>query len=173
MGKILYLLKRFLLFLPKKIRFFNRNLFIKFTEKYGQFTDETNQFLKIKTNFYMIGFTMIIRLMILVIMFIVFTGFGTKLSFYNFILGSTLATISEAIPINGIGSFGLFEAGWAFGFAFMNYELKNSFISGFGVNITIFIFTVVMLTISFFFSRNFLNFTRNLFTKVRERLEHK
>lgn len=160
MGKILFLIKRFLLYLPKKIKFFNRNLYNKFTEKYENFTDETNKFLKLKTNFYMIGLTILIRFSILLVMYIIVLGFGVQLSFYDFIIGSTFAALAETIPLSGIGSFGLFEAGWTLGFVFMNYELKAAFISGFGVNMIIFIFTIIMLIISFFFSKTFINFIK-------------
>lgn len=157
LGRILLIIKRFFNWLSVKMKFSNKNFYIKFAEKYDVFTRETNEFIKLKNNLYMAGLTILSRLSILLVMFMIFIGFGIKLTFSSFIIGSTLAALAESIPVSGIGSFGTFEAGWTLGFMLMGYESKISFVSGFGVNIIVFIFTAAMLVISFFPSETFIN----------------
>ncbi|GAH95707.1 unnamed protein product, partial [marine sediment metagenome] len=55
--------------------------------------------------------------------------------------------------VSGIGSFGTFEAGWTLGFVLIGYNQKLSLLTGFGVNIIFFIFTIFLLIISFFLSK--------------------
>ncbi|GAH25083.1 unnamed protein product, partial [marine sediment metagenome] len=65
----------------------------------------------------------------------------------------TLSILTEALPVSGIGSFGTFEAGWTLGFVLIGYNQELSLLTGFGVNIIFFIFTIFLLIISFFLSK--------------------
>ncbi|MBA7466992.1 hypothetical protein ES707_02187 [subsurface metagenome] len=153
LGKILNLILKFLKLLPKKIKWLEKNIYFKFLEKYKNLADEINKFIKLKTNIKVIILTILNRLLNSLVAYTIFFGFGISIGFINFIIGSTLSILTEALPVSGIGSFGTFEAGWTLGFVLIGYNQKLSLLTGFGVNIIFFIFTIFLLIISFFLSK--------------------
>ena len=50
-------------------------------------------------------------------------GFGlSEISFAEAIFGSSLAVLSNLLPINGFAGFGTQDAGWVFGFTFLGVD---------------------------------------------------
>jgi hypothetical protein len=152
-NKILYFTLKFFKFLPVKIKWLNKKFYYYFLEKTQKFNDVVKDFAVIKTNTKIIFLSLINRFFILTLFYLVFISFGISMSFIVFIIVSTLSFITEAIPINGFGSFGTFEAGWTIGFIIFGYSNKISLISGFITNVVIFIFTIILLILAFFSSR--------------------
>jgi uncharacterized protein (TIRG00374 family) len=66
-------------------------------------------------------------------------GFGISISFFNVIFGSTIAIFANALPISGLGNWGILEAGWATGFLLVGLSKGEAIATGFGVHILIFI----------------------------------
>lgn len=152
LGKILNLILRFLNLLPRKINFLKKNIYFNLLEKYKNFTNEVNKFIKLRVNIKLILLTILNRLLNSLVAYTIFVGFGVSIGFISFIIGSTLSILAEALPISGIGNFGTFEAGWTLGFMLLGYSQKLSLLSGFGVNVIFFTFTLLLLFISFLFS---------------------
>jgi len=68
-------------------------------------------------------------------------GFGISISFLNVIFGSSVALFVNALPISGVGNWGILEAGWAAGFLLVGLSKEKAIATGFGVHILIFIIT--------------------------------
>lgn len=66
-------------------------------------------------------------------------GFGVELSFLKMIFGSTVAVITNALPIGGIGNWGTHEAGWAVGFLMTGLPKEQAIATGLGVHILVLI----------------------------------
>jgi len=70
-------------------------------------------------------------------------GFGISIPFLEVIFGSTVALITNALPIGSLGNWGTLEAGWAAGFLIIGLPKGKAIASGFGVHILIFVICVV------------------------------
>ncbi len=66
-------------------------------------------------------------------------GFKIEISFLKVVFGSTLAIITNALPVSGLGNWGTLEAGWTAGFLIIGLPKEQAIASGFGVHIVIFI----------------------------------
>ena len=71
-------------------------------------------------------------------------GLGVEVSFLKAVFGSTFAVIANALPISGLGNWGLLEAGWAAGFMIVGLSKSRAIATGFGVHIMIFAITVLI-----------------------------
>jgi uncharacterized protein (TIRG00374 family) len=71
-------------------------------------------------------------------------GFGIEISFLKVVFGSTLGVIANALPISGLGNWGLWEAGWAAGFMIVGLSKGKAITTGFGVHIMIFAISVLI-----------------------------
>ena len=71
-------------------------------------------------------------------------GFGISISFLNVIFGSSVALFVNALPISGLGNWGILEAGWAAGFLLVGLAKEKAIATGFGVHILLFIITGVL-----------------------------
>jgi uncharacterized protein (TIRG00374 family) len=66
-------------------------------------------------------------------------GFGVSVTFSKVIFGSTVAIVANALPISGLGNWGILEAGWTAGFLLVGLSKVEAITTGFGVHIIIFI----------------------------------
>jgi uncharacterized protein (TIRG00374 family) len=71
-------------------------------------------------------------------------GFGIDISFPNVVFASTLAIITSALPISGLGNWGMLEVGWAAGFLMVGLSKEEAIASGFGVHIMVFAICIVI-----------------------------
>jgi uncharacterized protein (TIRG00374 family) len=71
-------------------------------------------------------------------------GFGIDISFPNVIFASTLGIITSALPISGLGNWGMLEVGWAAGFLMVGLPKEEAIASGFGVHIMVFVVCMVI-----------------------------
>ena len=71
-------------------------------------------------------------------------GFGVEISLWKVVFGSTLGVIANALPISGLGNWGLLEAGWAAGFIIVGLSKGQAIATGFGVHIMIFAISVLI-----------------------------
>ena len=65
-------------------------------------------------------------------------GFGVSVTFSKVIFGSTVAIVANALPISGLGNWGILEAGWTAGFLLVGLSKVEAITTGFGVHIIIF-----------------------------------
>lgn len=150
LGKIMNYIYRFFVFLTRKTNIFNKEIYYKFLSKFKIFSDEINNFIKAKSNKKVILLSLLNRLLFFLVLFIILLAFGLNMRFDLFIIGSTLAIITSSLPVNGIGGFGTFEAGWTVGFSLLGHDSNIAFLYGFGTNIIIFYFTLLLLAIGYF-----------------------
>ncbi len=165
--RILDKLYYFFFWLSKKFNFFQKKLYLNLLKKLENFTIETKAFINWKTNLNTALLLLFDRFLVYLIMFLLFIGFGIKINFGIFIIASSLSILTNVLPINGVGNFGTFEAGWTFGFILAGYNRNLSLVSGFGINIIYFIFTVVVLIIGFFISDYRAKFFRTVRSKIK------
>ena len=65
-------------------------------------------------------------------------GFSIDVGFGRAVLGGTAATVSGFLPVGGIGSFGMLEAGWTLGFALVGLSRAQAVASGFAFSLLTF-----------------------------------
>jgi uncharacterized protein (TIRG00374 family) len=75
-------------------------------------------------------------------------AFGVEISFLKVLFGSTVAVITNALPIGGIGNWGTLEVGWAAGFLMTGLPKEQAIATGLGVHILIFIMCALLGLIS-------------------------
>lgn len=71
-------------------------------------------------------------------------GFGIDISFRNVVFGSVLALITSALPISGLGNWGMLEVGWTAGFLMVGLSKEEAIASGFGVHIMVFAICIII-----------------------------
>ncbi|HUL38339.1 MAG TPA: lysylphosphatidylglycerol synthase transmembrane domain-containing protein, partial [Thermodesulfobacteriota bacterium] len=65
-------------------------------------------------------------------------GFGISRPVMKMIFACTIAMIANALPISGLGNWGILEAGWAAGFMLAGLSKVEAIATGFGVHILLF-----------------------------------
>jgi uncharacterized protein (TIRG00374 family) len=71
-------------------------------------------------------------------------GFGLEgLTFVEAIFGSSLAVLSNLLPINGFAGFGTQDAGWVFGFTFLGVDQKLALESALAFHL-VYVFNIAM-----------------------------
>jgi len=95
--------------------------------------------IKAKRTYVSVTLTSLISWIMVFWMFYAFLrGFGIEISYLKMVFGSTVAVIANALPISGLGNWGLLEAGWAAGFMIVGLSKGEAIATGFGVHIMIF-----------------------------------
>ncbi len=70
-------------------------------------------------------------------------GFGISPPIMKVVIGSTVAIVANALPISGLGNWGVLEAGWAAGFILVGLSKVEAIATGFGAHIFIFLTAVI------------------------------
>jgi uncharacterized membrane protein YbhN (UPF0104 family) len=70
-------------------------------------------------------------------------GFGVSTPFMKVVFGSTIAIVANALPISGLGNWGVLEAGWTAGFILVGLSKVDAITTGFGFHIFIFLTAVI------------------------------
>jgi hypothetical protein len=71
-------------------------------------------------------------------------GFGIDISFMKVVFGSTIALITSALPVGGLGNWGTLEVGWAAGFLLVGLSKGKAIATGLGIHILIFITSALL-----------------------------
>ncbi|HEY6477451.1 MAG TPA: lysylphosphatidylglycerol synthase transmembrane domain-containing protein [Polyangia bacterium] len=71
-------------------------------------------------------------------------AFRIPLGFARTVLGATAGVIASVQPIQGVGSFGTLEAGWALGMSLVGMERRSAVASGIGVQLFTFAYAIVL-----------------------------
>ncbi|MEW6377735.1 MAG: lysylphosphatidylglycerol synthase transmembrane domain-containing protein [Thermodesulfobacteriota bacterium] len=101
--------------------------------------------IKAKKAYFSVISTSLVSWILVFWMFYVFMrGFGLEISFLKVVFGSTLAIITNALPISGLGNWGTLEAGWATGFLIVGLSKEKAIATGFGVHIIVFVVCAVI-----------------------------
>jgi uncharacterized membrane protein YbhN (UPF0104 family) len=101
--------------------------------------------IKAKRTYLPVTLTSLISWIMVFWMFYAFLrGFGIEISLLKVVFGSTLGVIANALPISGLGNWGLLEAGWAAGFMIVGLSKDKAIATGFGVHIMIFAISVLI-----------------------------
>jgi uncharacterized protein (TIRG00374 family) len=96
--------------------------------------------IKAKKTFFSVALTSLISWIMIFLAFYVFLrGFGISIPFLKVVFGSTIALITNALPVGGLGNWGTLEVGWAAGFLMIGVPKGKAIASGFGVHILIFV----------------------------------
>lgn len=65
---------------------------------------------------------------------------GVELGYLETVAGATLASFSQLLPVNTLGSFGALEAGWTLGFVFLGVDPAIALASGFAMHLVLVLF---------------------------------
>ena len=71
-------------------------------------------------------------------------AFGVPLSFARTVLGATAGVIASVQPIQGVGSFGTLEAGWALGMSLVGMDRRTAIATGIGVQLLTFLYAIFL-----------------------------
>jgi hypothetical protein len=71
-------------------------------------------------------------------------AFGHPLGAAETVLGSTAGVIASVLPVQGLGSFGTLEAGWAMGMALVGLDVPTAVATGVGVQLVTFAYAMLL-----------------------------
>jgi hypothetical protein len=75
---------------------------------------------------------------------VLLAAFGLPLGFARTVLGATAGVIASVQPIQGVGSFGTLEAGWALGMSLVGMDRRAAVATGIGVQLFTFLYAVLL-----------------------------
>ena len=127
--------------LSSRVRFKRRNPFAWIREKTSHISTDFDAIHSRRGYLPVTLLTTLSWLMAFWVFYAFLRGFGISISFLNVIFGSSVALFINALPISGLGNWGILEAGWAAGFLLVGLSKEKAIATGFGVHILIFIIT--------------------------------
>jgi uncharacterized membrane protein YbhN (UPF0104 family) len=86
-----------------------------------------------------------------VMFYVVMWSMEVKLSFTENVLASSAAVVTNFLPVNGLGSFGTLEAGWAAGYMLVGVKVDDAIISGFIMHLIVVMVGLILALISVFY----------------------
>ncbi len=125
--------------LSSRVRFKRRNPFAWFREKASHISADFDAIHSRRGYLPVTLLTTLSWLMAFWMFYAFLRGFGISISFLHVIFGSSIALFVNALPISGLGNWGILEAGWAAGFLLVGLSKEKAIATGFGVHILIFI----------------------------------
>jgi uncharacterized protein (TIRG00374 family) len=139
MNRILWLVSRIIVKLSKWIRK-ERAKPVQWVQRKLHETAEDFHAIKAKKTYLPVALTSLISWIMVFLTFYAFVrGFSISVPFGEAVFGSTIAIITNAIPIGGLGNWGTLEVGWAVGFLMIGLPKGKAIASGFGVHILVFL----------------------------------
>lgn len=146
----LFLLPHFLLFFQKIIKtsFCSRLLspFILPEKVYEQVDVFTQAIIAANSKrkvFFLAIYSLTTWLSLFAAFYVLLTGFNINLKFTQVIVGSIFATMTNILPISGVGGFGTMESGWTLGFMLIGLDKTTAISTGFAINTIVFVITVL------------------------------
>lgn len=76
------------------------------------------------------GYSILLWLMIFILFWVVLQSLGFSMSLAEVVLGSSLANLTQLLPINTLGNIGTLEAGWVFGFTLLGFDSYHTLTAG-------------------------------------------
>ena len=144
MGSLLRLFSRFLGNLSGWTGAKNSRFFQWGQKKIGEIAEDLYA-IKARRTYFSVALTSLTSWIMVFWMFFAFLrAFGIEVSFLKIVFASTVAIITSALPISGLGNWGTLEAGWAAGFLMVGISKEKAIASGFGVHIAIFIVSTII-----------------------------
>jgi len=125
--------------LSSRVQFKRRNPFPWIRDKIGNISSDFNAIHSRRGYFPVTLLTTLSWLMAFWMFYAFLRGFGIPISFLHVSFGSSIALFVNALPISGLGNWGVLEAGWAAGFLLVGLSKEKAIATGFGVHILIFI----------------------------------
>jgi uncharacterized protein (TIRG00374 family) len=84
----------------------------------------------IRLNLRLFGYSILLWLVLFLIFWRILQLVGFNVSFSEVILGSSLANLTQLLPINTLGNLGTLEAGWVVGFALLGFDSYKTLTAG-------------------------------------------
>jgi uncharacterized protein (TIRG00374 family) len=82
------------------------------------------------------------------IFYLVLHGVGTPVSVFETMIGSSVASLAQLIPVSTMGNFGSLEAGWTAGFMMVGVDMKSALNSGLIMHLIVFLCSLVLAVLS-------------------------
>jgi uncharacterized protein (TIRG00374 family) len=78
----------------------------------------------------LLGYSLLIWLVLFLIFWKVLLLAGIQMSFSEVVVGSSLANLTQLLPLNTVGNIGTLEAGWVLGFTMLGFDSRQVFAVG-------------------------------------------
>jgi glycosyltransferase 2 family protein len=75
---------------------------------------------------------------------VLLAAFGVPLDGARTVLGATAGVIASVLPVQGLGSFGTLEAGWALGMSLVGMEPRTAIATGIGIQVFTFLYAMLL-----------------------------
>jgi len=92
-----------------------------------------------------VGFLTLLNWICLILIFwVVLLGMGIPVDFMQTVVGSSVCSIAQFVPIGTLGNFGPMEAGWVVGFALVGVDMESSLSAGLAMHLMVFTSSVLI-----------------------------
>ncbi|PPS40920.1 lysylphosphatidylglycerol synthase transmembrane domain-containing protein [Chroococcidiopsis sp. TS-821] len=76
------------------------------------------------------SYSILLWLTIFILFWVVLQSLGFSMSLSEVVLGSSLANLTQLLPVGTLGNIGTLEAGWVFGFTLLGYDSYRTLTAG-------------------------------------------
>ncbi|MES1026053.1 lysylphosphatidylglycerol synthase transmembrane domain-containing protein [Gloeocapsa sp. BRSZ] len=112
-------------------------LFLKLKTLIKNFYDELLIYRQLSLHLKLFSYSILLWLIIFVLFWVVLQSLGFSLSLSEVILGSSLANLTQLLPVSTLGNIGTLEAGWVFGFTLLGYDSYHTLTAGIVMHIIV------------------------------------
>ncbi|OKH25337.1 lysylphosphatidylglycerol synthase transmembrane domain-containing protein [Chroogloeocystis siderophila] len=113
------------------------SLFLKLKTLIKNFYDELIIYRQISLHLKLFSYSILLWLTIFILFWVVLQSLGFSMSLSEVILGSSLANLTQLLPVSTLGNIGTLEAGWVFGFTLLGYDSYHTLTAGIVMHIIV------------------------------------
>ncbi|PIG94928.1 lysylphosphatidylglycerol synthase transmembrane domain-containing protein [Gloeocapsopsis sp. IPPAS B-1203] len=106
------------------------NFFIKVNNLIKSFYNELLIYRQLSLHLKLFSYSILLWLAIFILFWVVLQSLGFSMSFSEVVLGSSLANLTQLLPISTLGNIGTLEAGWVFGFTLLGFDSYRMLTAG-------------------------------------------
>jgi len=104
--------------------------FIKVNNLIKSFYNELLIYRQLSLHLKLFSYSILLWLAIFILFWVVLQSLGFSMSFSEVVLGSSLANLTQLLPISTLGNIGTLEAGWVFGFTLLGFDSYRMLTAG-------------------------------------------
>ncbi|MBE9191771.1 flippase-like domain-containing protein [Gloeocapsopsis crepidinum LEGE 06123] len=106
------------------------NFFIKVNNLIKTFYNELLIYRQLSLHLKLFSYSILLWLAIFILFWVVLQSLGFSMSLSEVVLGSSLANLTQLLPISTLGNIGTLEAGWVFGFTLLGFDSYRMLTAG-------------------------------------------
>ncbi|MUL36687.1 lysylphosphatidylglycerol synthase transmembrane domain-containing protein [Gloeocapsopsis dulcis] len=105
-------------------------IFIKVNTLIKSFYNELLIYRQLPLHLKLFSYSILLWLAIFILFWVVLQSLGFSMSLSEVVLGSSLANLTQLLPISTLGNIGTLEAGWVFGFTLLGFDSYRMLTAG-------------------------------------------